>query len=111
MIEEPVEILLVEDNQYDAELTLHALQKIRLANHIEVVRDGAEALDFIFATGAHAGRNMWNRPRWMGWRSCVASGETPAPAISRWSFSRRHAKSMMCLKATSWASIATSSNP
>jgi two-component system, response regulator len=63
MTEEPIEILLVEDNPYDAELTLHALQKIRLANHIEVIRDGAEALDFIFATGAHARRNVWNRPR------------------------------------------------
>jgi two-component system, response regulator len=63
MTEEPIEILLVEDNPYDAELTLHALQKIRLANHIEVMRDGAEALDFVFATGAYVKRNVWNRPR------------------------------------------------
>jgi CheY-like chemotaxis protein len=61
MIENPdntniVEILLVEDNAEDEELTLHALQKRRLGNHIQVVRDGAEALDFIFKTGAFAHR-------------------------------------------------------
>ncbi len=44
-----VEILLVEDNPHDVELTLRALKKHNLANHMHVVRDGAEALDFIFA--------------------------------------------------------------
>jgi two-component system, response regulator len=63
MTEKPIEILLVEDNPYDAELTLRALRQIRLANHIQLVRDGAEALDFIFATGAYAARDVWNRPR------------------------------------------------
>ena len=63
MTEEPIEILLVEDNPYDAELTLRALRQIRLANHIKVVRDGAEAVDFIFATGVYEQRSMWNRPR------------------------------------------------
>ncbi len=63
MTNEPVEILLVEDNPYDAELTLHALREIRLANHIEHVRDGAEALDFIFGTGTFAGRSVWIRPK------------------------------------------------
>jgi two-component system response regulator len=58
-----VEILLVEDNPNDVELTLHALKKHNLANHIEVVRDGAEALDFIFAAGAYAGRNVENGPK------------------------------------------------
>ena len=58
-----VEILLVEDNPDDMELALHALRKNNLANHIEVVRDGAEALDFLFATGAYAGRNVENGPR------------------------------------------------
>ena len=48
----PVEILLVEDNPNDVELTLHALRKHNLANHIHVVRDGAEALDFLFCRGA-----------------------------------------------------------
>lgn len=43
-----VEILLVEDNPSDLELTLHALKKHNLANQIEIARDGAEALDFIF---------------------------------------------------------------
>ena len=53
---EQVDILLVEDNQYDEKLTLRALRKHHLANHIHVVRDGAEALDFVFARAAYAGR-------------------------------------------------------
>jgi two-component system, response regulator len=52
-----VESLLVEDSPSDVELALHALKRHHLANHIEVVRDGAEALDFIFCTGAYAHRN------------------------------------------------------
>jgi CheY-like chemotaxis protein len=51
-----VEILLVEDNPADAELTLRALRKQNLANPVHHARDGAEALDFIFATGAYADR-------------------------------------------------------
>jgi two-component system response regulator len=61
MIENSIEILLVEDNPNDVELTLHAFKKYNLANRIEVVRDGAEALDYIFATGAFAGRNVSNQ--------------------------------------------------
>jgi two-component system response regulator len=49
---EAVEILLVEDNPNDVQLTLHALKRHRLTNRIRVVRDGAEALDFLFADGA-----------------------------------------------------------
>jgi CheY-like chemotaxis protein len=60
---EDVEILLVEDNPNDVELTLRALQKQNLANKVFVVRDGAEALDFIFATGAYAHRKIDNRPK------------------------------------------------
>ena len=53
-----VEILLVEDNPNDAELTLRALKKQNLTNNIYHVRDGAEALDFIFAKGEFADHNM-----------------------------------------------------
>ena len=53
---ETVEILLVEDNPTDAELTLRALRKGNLANHITWVKDGEEALDFIFRTGNYAER-------------------------------------------------------
>jgi two-component system response regulator len=60
---EQVEILIVEDNETDLELTLRALQKKNFANHIEVARDGAEALDFIHGTGVFAGRNMAVQPR------------------------------------------------
>jgi two-component system response regulator len=63
MEERPVEILLVEDNPNDVELALHALKKNNIANSIEVARDGAEALDFIFCTGAYAQRNMDNAPK------------------------------------------------
>jgi len=62
-INDIVEILLVEDNPNDLELALHALKKHNLANHIEVVRDGAEALDFLFCTGAYAHRSIENGPK------------------------------------------------
>jgi two-component system response regulator len=58
MTENIVEILLVEDNPNDVELTLHALRRHNLANRIHVVRDGAEALEFIFCTGAYAHRDI-----------------------------------------------------
>jgi len=58
-----VEILLVEDNPADVKLALHALNKNHLANHVEVVRDGAAALDFIFCTGLYAHRRIDNGPR------------------------------------------------
>jgi len=53
-----VEILLVEDNPKDVELTLRAFRKANLTNRIYVARDGVEALDFIFCEGAHAARTM-----------------------------------------------------
>ena len=56
MTENGVEILLVEDNPNDVELALDALRVQKLANRIQVVRDGAEALDFIFRTGTYANR-------------------------------------------------------
>jgi two-component system, response regulator len=52
----PVEILLVEDDPADEELTLYALRDQKLANNVQVARDGAEALDFLFHTGAYADR-------------------------------------------------------
>ena len=59
---EPVEILLVEDNPADAELALHALEKCKVANHILHLRDGAEALDFLFRRGEFSARSEENRP-------------------------------------------------
>ena len=58
-----VEILLVEDSPADLELTLRALKKHNLANKVHVARDGAEALDFIFAKGACADRDPRNGPK------------------------------------------------
>lgn len=63
MPENAVEILLVEDNPDDVELTLRALKNQNISNHIEVVRDGAEALDFIFCTGQFEHRSMENAPK------------------------------------------------
>ena len=59
----PVEILLVEDSAEDLELTLRALRKANLANHIEIARDGAEAVDFIFGEGIHASRDITDVPK------------------------------------------------
>jgi two-component system, response regulator len=58
-----VEILLVEDNPNDVELTLRALQKQNLASKVLVVKDGVEALEFVFATGAFAHRKIEKRPK------------------------------------------------
>jgi len=63
--EEPVSILLVEDEPSDVELTLLAFQQARLTNRIQVVGDGAEALDFVFCQGAYAQRKMADRPQIM----------------------------------------------
>lgn len=59
---EPLELLLVEDNSEDLELTLRALRKANIANRVQVVRDGAEALDFVFCEGVYAGRHP-DRPK------------------------------------------------
>ncbi len=58
-----VEILLVEDNLDDLDLALHALRREKLANNIEVARDGAEALDFIFCRGNYTYRDFNHQPR------------------------------------------------
>jgi two-component system response regulator len=59
----PLEILLIEDNPHDVELTLHAFEEHHLANEMRVVRDGAEALDFIFRTGAYDDRQPEDQPK------------------------------------------------
>ncbi len=58
-----IEILLVEDNNDDVELTLHALRQENVANSIHVARDGEEALDFLFCRGSHADRSFESPPR------------------------------------------------
>jgi CheY-like chemotaxis protein len=57
------DILLVEDNATDAELCLRALKKCNLANHITWVKDGAEALDFLYGRGAYTGRDTSVSPK------------------------------------------------
>jgi len=63
MTESSVEILLVEDNPNDVELTLHAFKQNHLSNRIHVVGDGEEALEFLFCTGAYSQRSMRNGPK------------------------------------------------
>lgn len=63
MNENGVEIVLVEDNPYDVELTLRAFRLHNITNGIKVVRDGEEALDFFFCQGAYVHRNMEERPK------------------------------------------------
>jgi len=58
-----LQILLVEDNPNDVELTLHTLKKHNIANEIQVVRDGAEALDFLFLRGKYEDRDVSLRPQ------------------------------------------------
>ncbi len=59
----PLEILLVEDNPQEAELTIRALKKRTLANHFVHVHDGQEAIDFLFGRGAYEGRDVQKMPK------------------------------------------------
>ncbi len=59
---EPVDILLVEDNNDDAEMAMLAFKKARIANLVHVVQDGVEALDYVFCRGLYAGRRHEGRP-------------------------------------------------
>ena len=60
MVDDSVDILLVEDNKNDEMLALYAFQKYNITNRVFVVRDGAEALEYIFCTGAYADRRIEN---------------------------------------------------
>lgn len=58
-----IEILLIEDNPSDAEMTIRALKRNNIINNLVHLKDGAEALDFIYGTGQFEGRNMRNKPK------------------------------------------------
>ena len=58
-----VEILLIEDNEHDAEMTIRALKKNRITNGVVHLKDGAQALDFLFGNGEFAGRNVNEKPK------------------------------------------------
>jgi two-component system response regulator len=60
---DPVELLLVEDNPQDLELALRALRKAKIGNRIQIARDGAEALDYIFCEGTHIARRIEDIPK------------------------------------------------
>ena len=62
-LDKVVDILLVEDSQSDAEMTIRALTKQNIANNLFHLKDGALALDFIFATGNYTGRKIENQPK------------------------------------------------
>jgi CheY-like chemotaxis protein len=89
-----VEILLVEDNPHDAELTLRALRIRNLANTIVWLKDGAEAADYLFGAPAdlRLGAARWPRvilldlklPKMMAWTCCAGSRPTHGRNSSRW---------------------------
>lgn len=60
---DPIDLLLVEDNPDDLDMTLHALRKLKTTPRLHVARDGVEALDFIFCRGPHSARKIENAPR------------------------------------------------
>jgi CheY-like chemotaxis protein len=63
MSQKPIDILLVDDNPDDIDLALYALRRNQLANHIHVVHDGVEALDFLFCKGEYANRSCSQNPK------------------------------------------------
>jgi len=63
MNNDKIDVLLVEDNPHDAEMTIRALAKVNLANKLHHVKDGVAALDFIFARGEYAERQIENKPK------------------------------------------------
>lgn len=65
MMDQIVDVLLVEDNLDDVALALHAFKKSNFSNRVHVIRDGAEALEYIFCTGAYAGRKIDQAPRFI----------------------------------------------
>jgi two-component system, response regulator len=58
-----VDILFIEDNPQDVELTLRALKKNNIANKIHIINDGEEALDYLFCRGQYENRNIHNAPK------------------------------------------------
>ena len=62
-VEHPIEILLIEDNPDDIDLALNALERYQITNRIHIVRDGAAALDYMFARGCYTERNVSDPPR------------------------------------------------
>ena len=62
-MKQEIDLLLVEDNASDAEMTIRVLRKNNLANRLLHIKDGAEALDFLFAEGAYAGRHIEHTPK------------------------------------------------
>lgn len=65
MMDKIVDVLLVEDNADDVELALHAFNKSNFGNRVHVVRDGEEALEYIFCTGAYARRKIEQTPKFI----------------------------------------------
>ncbi|MDO3644010.1 response regulator [Mucilaginibacter sp. L3T2-6] len=63
MNNDKIDVLLVEDNPHDAEMTIRALAKVNLANKLHHVKDGVAALDFIFARGEYKERQIDNKPK------------------------------------------------
>lgn len=87
------EVLLVEDCPEDVAMTQRAFQQGKIANPLRVVRDGEEALHYLFGSGRHTGRTSrpphlvlldLNLPRFPAWGCSARCGRTPRPARSPW---------------------------
>jgi two-component system, response regulator len=63
LYEQPLSIVLVEDNPADAELAMRALRRGKIGNQVQWLQDGAEALDFFFCRGKYANRIITNQPK------------------------------------------------
>ncbi|MEA5552543.1 response regulator [Anabaena cylindrica UHCC 0172] len=63
MTDQPISIVLVEDNPADAELAMRALRRARIGNQVQWLQDGAEALDFFFCLGKYTDRTITNQPK------------------------------------------------
>ena len=116
-----VDILLAEDNPDDVKLALHAFRRNNLANAVHVVGDGAEALDFIFCTGAYAGRDRGSSPKadparpedaaaWTGWRCSGAIRADPRTRLIPVVMMTASREERDLVESYGWASTATSSS-
>ena len=119
MVDNGVEILLVEDNPNDEMLALHAFKRQNIVNKVHVVRDGAEALEYVFCTGAYADRQIENPkvilldlklPLVDGMEVLRQMRADPRTRMIPWWCSPRRTKSATSSRPTSWGSTVTSSS-
>jgi two-component system response regulator len=119
MTEYSAGVLLVEDNLTDVALALRAFKQHNMAHHIQVLRDGVEALEFLLGTGAPKQHNAADAPRvvlldlklpLIGGLEVLRQLKANPRTRSRWSSSRGRARKTRSPNATGWARIVISSS-